>query len=471
MTLLDFLPFFAVLLAFYGVALGAVFGVGDARVRKAIGWSLPLFVVILMLLFGAYLQPWHRLVASTAALLFLIKATVLLQRPRQEIIEYSKFGLTLYFTVWPGMNPTPFRARLAVDVPILKSSERLFVRGVIIAVFGVGLAILTSVFTPQIERLGGRNLVGWLGIAAFLLTLHFGFSDVLTFAVRWIGFPVGVLFDAPLRSRSLRDFWSHRWNLAFVEMDTLLFFKPLRRKFGVSGALLGVFFISGVLHELALSYVAGAGWGGPLGYFLLHGLLVVFESKAKVEKRWPVFLTRFWTWFWLLAPLPILFHAPLRHALLVTPLEFAHRLLRFHSIEWWFSLALWLAALGHFCILGASFQVPSRLGWKEDFASLSRFNRKIFWTYGAFIVLIIVSNGLMTLFLHAEMLHGDRAALAIALFIGVFWLTRIVVDFFYFKHDDWPEGAEFIIGHTFLTGLFIALTSVYFGLLIWHSFF
>lgn len=459
--------FFGVLGVFSVVALLAVFRVESGAARKTVGWLLPICAVAAMLLFGAQLLPWQRLLASTLALLFLLKATITLQRPRSEVIEYSKFGLGLYFTVWPGMNPSPFRVRSGVDVALLKSSERLFVRGAIVAVCGVALAIATSVFAPHIPRV----LVGWLGIAAFLMTLHFGVSDVLTFAIRWIGFPVGVLFDAPLRSVSLRDFWSRRWNLAFVEMDKALFIKPLHRKFGALGAIIGVFFISGVLHEMALSYVANAGWGGPMFYFLLHGALVLFESKIQIEKRWPLWVSRVWTWFWLLAPLPLLFHAPLRETLLVAPIEFAHRVLTSRGIQWWFSFALWLAAFGHFCILGASFQVPSRLGWREDFAQLSRFNQKIFWTYGGVIVMLIVSFGLLTGLLHAEMLRGDRAAQGVALLIGSFWLVRIGVDFFYFQHDDWPEGAMFVVGHVFLTGLFIALTSVYFGLVIWHNFF
>ncbi|HVF84371.1 MAG TPA: membrane bound O-acyl transferase family-domain-containing protein, partial [Abditibacteriaceae bacterium] len=459
--------FFVGLLAFWTFALATVFMASSRALRKTIGWVMPLLALGVMLAFGAQLQPWQRLLASTLALLYLLKATILLQKPRSEIIEYSKFGLLLYFSVWPGMNPQPFRARAGVEAATLKTSERLFVRGMVVAVCGVATFVLTSIFAAHIPR----ELLGWLGIAAFLMTLHFGFSDVLTFALRWIGFPVGKLFDAPFMSVSLRDFWSRRWNLAFVEMDNLLFFKPFRRKLGASGAILGVFAVSGILHEMALSFVAGAGWGGPMCYFLLHGFLILFENKLRTEKRWPIGLSRLWTWLWILAPLPILFHAPFRDALLTPLIEYSNRLLTSRPIDWWFSLALWMAALGHFCILGASFQVPSRLRWKEDLAKLTPFNRKIMWTYGGVIVMLIVSFGTMTLALHHEMLRGDRAALMLAGLIGLFWLVRILVDFFYFNHSDWPQGAEFVVGHVFLTGLFIALTSVYFGLIIRHNFF
>lgn len=140
------------------------------------------------------------------------------------------------------------------------------------------------------------------------------------------------------------------------------------------------------------------------------------------------------------------------------------------SIQDLLSLGLWLAGIGHFCILGASFQVPQRLEWKSDLAKLKPFNRKLMWVYGGFTVLTIVAFGTLTLALHDEMLRGDRAALGIALFIGVHWAARIAVDFFYFDHNDWPGGPAFVVGHALLTALFGALTSVYLTLFVWRVF-
>jgi alginate O-acetyltransferase complex protein AlgI len=133
-----------------------------------------------------------------------------------------------------------------------------------------------------------------------------------------------------------------------------------------------------------------------------------------------------------------------------------------------FGLTLWLAGLGHFVLLGASFQVPARLGWKEDLAKLHPFNRKLMWTYGAFTVLTIVAFGTLTLVLHDEFLRGDRAAVGLAAFIAAYWTARIGVDAVYFKHRDWPSGRSFVIGHVMLTGLFIALASTYAGLVVWR---
>jgi hypothetical protein len=139
-----------------------------------------------------------------------------------------------------------------------------------------------------------------------------------------------------------------------------------------------------------------------------------------------------------------------------------------NGMEGILSIALWLAGIGHFCVLIASMQVPRQLNWKTDLTKLEPFNRKLMWTYGGFTVYTIVAFGVMTLVLHDEMLRGERAALALALFIGIYWLLRIIVDFAYYSHEDWPKGKRFVIGHTLLTLLFVFLSASFFTTAIWN---
>ncbi len=83
-------------------------------------------------------------------------------------------------------------------------------------------------------------------------------------------------------------------------------------------------------------------------------------------------------------------------------------------------------------------------------------------------MLTIVAFGTLTLVLHDELLRGDRAALGLAVFIGVYWMVRLLVDFFYFTHDDWPAGRAFRLGHFMLTSLFAAMAGTYLGLVAWR---
>jgi hypothetical protein len=133
-----------------------------------------------------------------------------------------------------------------------------------------------------------------------------------------------------------------------------------------------------------------------------------------------------------------------------------------------FDLALWAAGAGHFLVLVASFQVPRQLRWKTDLAQLMPFNRKLLWVQGGFTVLTIIAFGTLMLVLHQELLRGDRAALALAVFIASYWTARMLVDAFYFTHADWPQGRRFVLGHILLTSLFALLAGVNWALVWWH---
>jgi alginate O-acetyltransferase complex protein AlgI len=111
-------------------------------------------------------------------------------------------------------------------------------------------------------------------------------------------------FRNPLASRSLAGFWGRRWNVGFSEMIAVTVHRPVRRYAGDTAALMASFLASGILHEIAISVPVRAGFGLPTLYFLLHGALV------GVERKFPRVASRAWTMFWLIAPLPILFHPP-----------------------------------------------------------------------------------------------------------------------------------------------------------------
>ena len=83
------------------------------------------------------------------------------------------------------------------------------------------------------------------------------------------------------------------------------------------------------------------------------------------------------------------------------------------------------------------------------------------WVHGGFAVYTIASFGALTLLFHNEMLRSHGAAAALATFIGIYWLLRVVVDFTYYDHADWPKGKGFVAGHALLTLLFVFLFITY----------
>jgi alginate O-acetyltransferase complex protein AlgI len=280
----------------------------------------PVAYVLLACLAAPWLTPPQRLVLMSAGLLYVIKAHVLLQWPLDRRSAFSPLGFLLYFSAWPGIDPEPLYAPSSGWVGGDTGWRGL--RGL-----GPGLWLLFAL-ARYVDVLP-RELVGWAGLAGLLLTIHVGWSEVLTAAVRRQGFAVRRLFDEPWRSRSLRDFWSRRWNLAFVDMDRMVFLPPLRRLFAGSRSapVYGIFLVSGLLHEVAISYPVLHGWGQPGLYFLIQGLAFGGERKLGVERRFSDAAARAWTWAWILVPLPLLFHQSFRNGLVVDFIWFLHGIL------------------------------------------------------------------------------------------------------------------------------------------------
>ena len=447
------------LCVFYAAALIGVWQLCGPW-RRIAATALPLGAVAALLLLSRWLEPLERLLLSTVWLLGLLKCAVALRRERAELRGFSRLGLALYFWVWPGLEMRPFARRVTRSgaAHSANGADRAngaagaeLMRGALCAVAGLALLVALSWNAPRL----GFEFTTWGALAALMLAVHLGVGAILPWVVRQCGFEVGALFRAPERADSPSDFWSRRWNVPFIEMDRLLFLRPLRRCLGARGAVLGVFAVSGLLHELGISYPAQGGWGGPLLYFLVQGVTVVSTPKLP---RWAA---RGLAWVAVLLPLPLLFGAPFRAAFVEPLVQNLRDLLHLRPFDWYFSLALWLGGAGHFVILLASFQVPKQLNWASDLARLSRFNRKVFWTYGGFIAGTIVAFGWLALFLHGELLRGQRSAVAIALFIGAFWTARLLTDFFYFGSQDWPRGARFEAGHVALTLLFGALATLF----------
>ena len=205
---------------------------------------------------------------------------------------------------WPGVDPAPFTR------PGRRPGRGWAARGALVMAAGLAAGVALAAAAPHLSR----DAVGWLGIAVLLTTVHLGLSDVLS---GWLGrgYPVRRLFADPLASRSLREFWSLRWNTAYVEMNRIVF-APLARRWCGRHATTALFVLSGLLHEAAISLPVLRGFGGPTAYFLLQAAAVHLEPRIGLA-RWPRPLARLWTWCLVLAPLPLLFHAPFRDALVV----------------------------------------------------------------------------------------------------------------------------------------------------------
>jgi hypothetical protein len=120
-----------------------------------------------------------------------------------------------------------------------------------------------------------------------------------------------------------------------------------------------------------------------------------------------------------------------------------------------------IGGLLHFVILIASALTPRLLDWRTNLAALHPFLRRLFWVYGCFIVLVIVSFGLLTLLNVDELASGTAFSRSVCAIIAVFWLARVGVQFFVFDARPFLTTAFRRLGYHGLTFLFGALVFIY----------
>jgi alginate O-acetyltransferase complex protein AlgI len=240
------------------------------------------------------------------ALLYGMKAVVAVEEGAATGVRLSPARWLAFAALWPGMRPGLF-AHLGTRR--LPGGWRLVRHG--LGRLALGAVLLLAARRAWAE--GFTFAATALALPALSLALHFGIFNLLAGAWRLAGARCDPLFRAPLRSLSLTEFWGRRWNLAFSEMTALAVYRPLAPRVGRSAATVAAFLGSGLLHEIAISLPVHRGYGLPLSYFALQGLLMLAE-RALERAGHPVsryaWAGRGWTIFWLLAPLPILFHRP-----------------------------------------------------------------------------------------------------------------------------------------------------------------
>jgi alginate O-acetyltransferase complex protein AlgI len=289
------------------VLLGYVF------VKRELVW--PAWLSMLLLIPAVYCIFNHE--HSALKMLGIIATTFTGMKVIIATVDYSgkkaklKFIPWLAFALgWPGMRAQPFESLGQQALPNAWAMIRFGIGRVICGLLLIVLAhgIVGLHFDAGLTYL----LVSPLLLVALSLILHFGLLSMGAGQWRLMGVNTYYLFRQPAKSMSLTEFWGKRWNLAFIEMTTIAIFRPLRSKIGKTGALIVAFLFSGLLHELALSVPVNSGYGLPMLYFIIQGVMLLVEKKLISHNtaflKHPV-LARLWVLFWLVVPMPLLFHA------------------------------------------------------------------------------------------------------------------------------------------------------------------
>lgn len=123
-------------------------------------------------------------------------------------------------------------------------------------------------------------------------------------------------------------------------------------------------------------------------------------------------------------------------------------------------LIFW-SGIGHFALCIGSLFIPKVLQWQKHLENLQPLLRQMFWTYAAYILVINCSFGIISVFGGRELLDHSFLAKSITLFIGIYWLSRIGIQFFYFDKSEAPKGLLYTLGEMALIGLFVFFALTY----------
>lgn len=123
---------------------------------------------------------------------------------------------------------------------------------------------------------------------------------------------------------------------------------------------------------------------------------------------------------------------------------------------------LHLKIIGGLLVILASlhFFFPKYFDWKKECGALSPINRQMFYVHSFFIALVVFLMGLLCLTSSGELLNtvlGKRLCLG----LGIFWLARLCIQFFWYSPDLW-KGKKFETGVHILFSVFWTYLSIVF---------
>lgn len=130
---------------------------------------------------------------------------------------------------------------------------------------------------------GYNSLETALSVYAFAFQVYFdfsGYSNIAIGSAKMFGIDLSMNFNSPLTSRTLTELWT-KWHITLMAFFTTYIFRPLIKSGRFlhkwsSGAILIVFFISGLWH--------GASWNFVL-FGLINGVVIIIERKTKFARK------------------------------------------------------------------------------------------------------------------------------------------------------------------------------------------
>lgn len=220
-------------------------------------------------------------------------------------VEKNPFSVSLFLSFFPIVfsgpieragNMFPQFSRLERSKPSdITSGAKMMLWGYFMKLCVADrLGIYISAVYGNVAMHNGNTL----GLAALLFPIQeyadlAGYSLIAIGVARCLGFSIIPNFRRPFFSTSMSAFW-RRWHMSLIQWLTDYIYTPMSytlrswKSWGVVGALMVTFLVSGIWHGAAMTVVA---WGLMQGAFLsIESLMLkkrtAFENKHSLTKKW-----------------------------------------------------------------------------------------------------------------------------------------------------------------------------------------
>jgi hypothetical protein len=103
---------------------------------------------------------------------------------------------------------------------------------------------------------------------------------------------------------------------------------------------------------------------------------------------------------------------------------------------------------------------PRHFKWREELAGITLLTRQIHYIHTFFIALTVLLLGLLSLTCSAELLHTSLGR-KVSLGIFIFWLCRLVLQFFGYSSSHWKGKSFETVVHFLFSALWLFFTVIY----------
>ena len=132
-------------------------------------------------------------------------------------------------------------------------------------------------------------------------------------------------------------------------------------------------------------------------------------------------------------------------------------------------LLIRLAGLAQIVLAIGSLFIPKILKWRTELAKTAPLIKQMFWVYAAYIFVINLCFGLVSLCDTGDLVDHSRLATLLSGFITVYWVSRALIQFFYFDRQNFPMGRWHKTGEILLVLVFV-FTSLVYGWAVYDNF-